>query len=88
VLEYLQPAKRVCFTGQAIDLDGNEIPRETLESYAEKLGLIPTSGVTKKNCDLLVAQEKASMSGKTKKARDFGIPIISVEEFLVAYFQK
>lgn len=65
-----------------------EIFREKLESYAEELGLIPTSTVTKKNCDVLVSQDKASMSGKAKKARDFDIPVISVDEFLQLYNQK
>lgn len=78
----LRPGMRVCFTGTAIDKNGEELPRETLESYATKSALIPVSSVTKKTCDLLVAADKSSMSGKTKKARDFGIPVISVIEFL------
>jgi DNA polymerase-3 subunit epsilon len=56
--------------------------------YAEKLGLIPTQSVTKKNCDVLVAQDKASMSGKAKKARDFGIPVISVDDFFQVFHTK
>ena len=72
----------VCFTGTAIGKNGAELTRETLESYAKNNSLIPVSSVTKKTCDLLVAADKSSMSGKTKKARDYGIPVISVEEFL------
>jgi DNA polymerase-3 subunit epsilon len=78
----LKPGMRVCFTGSAIGKDGEELPRETLELYATKKSLIPVSSVTKKTCDLLVAADKSSMSGKTKKARDYGIPVISVAEFL------
>lgn len=78
----LKTGMTVCFTGTAIGKNGEELSRETLESYATKNSLIPVSSVTKKTCDLLVAADKSSMSGKTKKARDYGIPVISVEEFL------
>jgi DNA polymerase-3 subunit epsilon len=78
----LKPGMKVCFTGTAIGKNGEELVRETLESYATKNSLIPVSSVTKKTCDLLVAADKSSMSGKTKKARDYGIPVISVAEFL------
>lgn len=78
----LNPGMKVCFTGTAMGKNGEELPRETLESYATKKSLIPVSSVTKKTCDLLVAADKSSMSGKTKKAREYGIPVISVAEFL------
>ena len=78
----LKPGMKVCFTGTAIGKNGEELSRETLESYATKKSLIPVSSVTKKTCDLLVAADKSSMSGKTKKARDYGISVISVAEFL------
>ena len=78
----LKPGMKVCFTGTAIGKDGEELTRETLELYATKKSLIPVSSVTKKTCDLLVAADKSSMSGKTKKARDYGIQVISVAEFL------
>jgi len=78
----LKPGMMVCFTGTAIGQNGEELSRETLESYATTNSLIPVSSVTKKTCDLLVAADKSSMSGKTKKARDYGIPVISVKEFL------
>lgn len=85
---HLQRGEKICFTGKATDNDGNEISRETLETYARELELVPTSSVTKKSCDVLVAQDKTSMSGKAKKARDFGIPIISVNDFLQIYRKK
>lgn len=78
----LKPGMKVCFTGTAIGKNGEELTRETLEVYATKKSLIPVSNVTKKTCDLLVAADKSSMSGKTKKARDYGIQVISVAEFL------
>ena len=73
---------RVCFTGTARGQDGVEITREYLESTALARGLVPVTSVTKKSCDLLVAADKSSMSGKAKKARDFGISVISVTEYL------
>jgi DNA polymerase-3 subunit epsilon len=78
----LKPGMKVCFTGTAMGKNGEELTREALELYATKKSLIPVSSVTKKTCDLLVAADKSSMSGKTKKARDYGIPVISVAEFL------
>lgn len=76
------PGMRVCFTGSAIDGVGNAISRETLEAHAAFAGLQPVSTVTKKSCDLLVAADVSSASGKAKKAREYGIPVISVAEFL------
>ena len=81
-LVQLAPGVRICFTGEARDALGNSIARESLEDMARSKGLVPVSSVTKKSCDLLVAVDKSSMSGKTQKARGFKIPIISVEEFL------
>jgi DNA polymerase-3 subunit epsilon len=81
-IDYLPAGTCVCFTGDARDERGAEIPREVLEARAASAGLVAVSGVTKKSCQLLVAADKSSMSGKTKKARDYGIPVISVEEFL------
>lgn len=76
---------RVCFTGKALDERGEEIPREKLEELAARNGLIPVNSVTKKSCDLLVAQDASTMSGKAKKARDFGISVMSVKDFLDLY---
>jgi DNA polymerase-3 subunit epsilon len=73
---------KICFTGTAVGNDGKELSRETLEIIAKNAGHIPVSSVTKKTCDLLVAADKSSLSGKAKKARDYGIPVISVSEYL------
>jgi len=73
---------RVCFTGTALDQNGNKISRGRLESVAANAGLQPVSSVTKKACDLLVASDPASQSGKAAKARKFDIPVVSVSEFL------
>ena len=74
---------RVCFTGQAL-YAGVQLDRDKLEAIAAENGLQAVSGVSKKNCDLVVAADPASTSGKAQKARQYGIPIISIEEFMVS----
>jgi len=78
----IKRGQRVCFTGTAVDRDGNHLERSMLESMAAAAGLQPVNGVSRKSCDLLVAADAASFSGKAKKARDLGIPIMSIEDFL------
>jgi DNA polymerase-3 subunit epsilon len=78
----LSVGKRVCFTGEASGFSGNTIDRVELEALAAKVGLHPVRDVTKKGCDILVAADTSTMSGKAKKAKDWGIPIISVEKFI------
>jgi len=80
----LAPATRVCFTGSAVDAAGVKIERAALESQAHEMGLEPVKNVTKKGCDLVVAADPTSQSGKARKAREYGIPITSVEEFISA----
>lgn len=38
--------------------------------------------MTKTRCDVLVAADPASQSGKARKAREWGKPILDVEHFL------
>jgi len=78
----IKRGQRVCFTGTAVDRDGNHLERSMLENMAAAAGLQPVNGVSRKSCDLLVAADAASSSDKAKKARDLGIPIMSVEDFL------
>lgn len=80
----LQAGMRVCFTGAATYPDGTELPRKKLNEVAAELGLEPTSNVTKKACDVLVAADPSSQSGKVGKARKYGIPIVDVHDLLVA----
>jgi DNA polymerase-3 subunit epsilon len=72
---------RICFTGEA-HVGGGLYPRHLLETMAAIAGFQPVSAVTKKGCDILVSADPTSMSGKAKKAREFQIPILSVENFL------
>lgn len=78
----LQPGMYVCFTGAAIDADGSELSREHLEAIADERGLLPVRSVTIKRCDAVIAADSSTMSGKAKKARDLGRPVISVADFL------
>ncbi len=74
----------VCFTGSAINSKGEQIPRSEMEAHARKIGLMPVESVTKTRCDLLVAVDPASHSGKTDRAVKYSIPIVSVADFLAA----
>jgi DNA polymerase-3 subunit epsilon len=78
----LRVGKRVCFTGEAFGFSGSTIQRADLEALAAKVGLHPVKDVTKKGCDILVAADESTMSGKAKKAKEWGIPVISVEKFV------
>jgi len=80
--ENLSVGKRVCFTGEASGFSGSTISREDLESLSAKVGLHPVRDVTKKGCDILVAADTSTMSGKAKKAKEWGIPVISVDDFI------
>lgn len=81
----LWPGMFVCFTGDAADPDtGNPLPRSDLKRLARAHGLEPVDSVTKKRCNIVAAADPTSMSGKTKKARDYGAPVISVPDFLKA----
>ena len=73
---------KVCFTGVATTSTGNTILRVELESMAATVGLHPVNSVTKKGCDILVAADDSTMSGKAMKAREWGIEVISVDKFI------
>ena len=77
----LRSGMRICFTGEVI-INGKTIHRNLLEEKAALVGMQPVSSVTKKGCDLLVAADPSSQSGKARKARRYGIPVIMVAEFL------
>ena len=79
----LRPGICVCFTGSACDEDGKPIERAELERLAATCGLQPVERVTKKLCQLLVAQDADTQSGKAKIAAKHGIPVMSVSEFLL-----
>jgi DNA polymerase III epsilon subunit-like protein len=67
--------KTVCFTGQS-HLNGRPIPRTSLENIAREAGLIVLPSVTHQ-LDLLVAADPESLSGKARKAREYGVRILA-----------
>lgn len=78
----LAPGSRVCFTGTAVDDSGRVLERKELEALAQDAGLVPVNAVSKTRCDAVIAADEASMSGKAKKARELGKPVIGVNQFL------
>lgn len=70
----LAPGDRIVFTG---DMEGG---RESWEERARQAGLVPHGNITKK-VRLLVAADPDTLSGKARKARDYGIPIVTPKAF-------
>lgn len=69
--------KRVCFTGELQTLIGGiPLTRDMAEALAEKAGLQVANSVSKK-LDILVVADPNTQSGKARKARDYGIRIIT-----------
>jgi len=77
----IRQGQRVCFTGEVV-IGGRRVGRTEVQAAAERAGLLPVENVTKKKCDLLVAADPSSQSGKARKAREYGCPVMSIEEFL------
>lgn len=65
----LQPGDLIVLTGEM------ERPREDWMARLTSSGFVPWSAVTKK-VRLVVAADPDTLSGKAKKARDYGIPIV------------
>lgn len=75
--------KRVCFTGAITStIDGRAITREQALKLAADRGLIATDSVTKAT-DILVLADPDSMSGKAKKARQYGTRLMSDRAFWI-----
>ncbi|MBP2474487.1 DNA polymerase-3 subunit epsilon [Crossiella equi] len=70
----LEPGHGVVFTGQLTE------PRGVWEERARARGLVVGAGVSRRT-RLLVAADPDSLSGKAKKARDQGVPIVGEESF-------
>jgi DNA polymerase-3 subunit epsilon len=71
----------VVFTGEM------SRPREDLERIAADAGLVPHPAVTKKVA-VVVAADPDSLSGKARKAADYGIPIITEAAFVKLIDQR
>ena len=72
---------RVCFTGK-FTIGGSEITKEQLAQISADAGLQPVGSVSKSGCDLLVASDPTTSSGKAGNARKWGIPVMGIDEFL------
>lgn len=76
--------KTVCFTGESVcSIRGERISRTRQEQMARDAGLIPVDGVFKR-LDILVLADPASMSGKSKKADEYGIRKMAERSFWAA----
>jgi len=74
---------QVCLTGQPAE--GGEtgsLGKAALRKLMATVGLVEVNSVTISKCDLVVAYNSSSMSGKAKRARDLGKPVLSSEEFV------
>lgn len=71
----IQRGMSVCFTGEM------EYSRSDIESISRSWGLEVKSGVSR-SLDLLVMADADSLSGKAKKAREYGIRILAEQVFL------
>ncbi|MCP4594332.1 MAG: DNA polymerase III subunit epsilon [bacterium] len=73
--------KTICFTGElAAQIDGRPATREDAIRAAEGRGMVVKTGVTKA-LDYLLAADPDTMSGKAKKARQYGVRIIAEPVF-------
>jgi DNA polymerase-3 subunit epsilon len=73
--------RTVCFTGQlTCTIDGLPITRAQAQEFAAGCGLHVQDSVTKK-LDLLVVADPESLSGKARKARDYGTRILVERSF-------
>lgn len=81
--DVLVPGARVCFTGTAVTPSGRSYSSEQMLPLAEANGLVPVKSVTKTRCDVLVVAEVGTQSGKARKAREYGKPVVSADDFFV-----
>jgi DNA polymerase-3 subunit epsilon len=76
--------KTVCFTGELLSsLEASPISRKMAEDLAGQAGLKPVKSVTKQ-LDILVVADPHMMSGKARKAREYGTRIMAEQAFLRA----
>lgn len=80
--ENLPVGASVCFTGSFVDGDGHKVSKADLSGLAIDRGLVVVESVTKSECDAVVAVDVSSSSGKAKRARELGKPVISSARFL------
>lgn len=75
--------KSICFTGALRStLNGNPIDRVLAQKLAIERGMVIKSGVSKE-LDYLVTSDPNSLSGKSLKAKDYGVKIIAEPVFWI-----
>lgn len=73
--------KTICFTGEfRCEVAGKRASRSLAQQLSQEKGMIIKKNVIK-NLDYLVTADPDSMSGKAKKAREYGIRIIAEHVF-------
>jgi DNA polymerase-3 subunit epsilon len=73
--------KEICFTGSFNSLvDGERVTRSMMEEIATCKGMVVRKNVTR-SLDYLVCADPDTMSGKAKKAREYGVRIIAEPAF-------
>lgn len=80
ISELLVAGTRIAFTGRN-NLLGGPADDARLIQLCNDRQLEYKTGVSKTRCDVLVAADPASMSGKAQNAREYGKPIISQDDF-------
>lgn len=65
-VEGVPPGASICFTGTFVDDTGRKLAKSELEKLATECGFKVVSSVTKTNCDVVVAVDSSSSSGKAK----------------------
>ena len=80
-----QESLTVLSAGMQVVFTGNhpKYAHEELQAYAASLGLEPAGGVAKSTA-LVCAADAVTTSGKAAKARRYGIPVVTVDEFVRA----
>lgn len=78
----LRAGLRVCLTGSPPADGDSSLRKPELRKTLEQHGMLEVESVTRRGCDLVVALDASSMSGKAKQARKFDIPVLSSTEFL------
>lgn len=73
--------KSVCFTGElTCRYEGQLVTREVAHELAECAGMVVAPRVTKR-LDMLVVADPDSLSGKARKAREYGVRVVAEVAF-------
>lgn len=70
----------ICFTGQMYDRKGQKIKREIVRKIVNDIGFVWLETVTI-GCVFLVTGEYKTLTGKTRKAMEYGTGILSPDDF-------